>query len=520
MARSLWARAWYAWRDHGPWLLAFRLLNAWNLRTSFNPDEYWQGPEVSHAWRYGDGHLTWEWEKCVALRGVLHPGIFALLLTLLPDWPLLVAYAPRLLQGALASFADLAVYRSAERLGGKALARWALCVQLASWFQLYAVTRTFSSSLESVLAALVIDHLTRRALTGALVLGSLQVAIRPTAAGFWLAWAAWEVGVRVQCGDLHGAFWKLLVPGLQISGVVLSISTFLDSLFYQRFTLVPWNFVQFNLMADGGALYGSHPWHWYLEGLAVTLGTFLPFCCVGVGLGVKHFPSQLFAVGISICLLSLASHKEYRFLLPFFPIFSLLTGQGLQKTIGQLQEERTAKLTCLTIVFLPQIIAALFFCLVHQRGAEAVMAHLRQHPAGDDGVFFLTACHATPFYSFVHGQGPLGYLDCSPGQGSPQKRFFEQPMPVLREIFPEALHNATERAPPKGAALKHCLEYRYRKSWQLPEVFVLWGSLLAHEPRMGQWLEINRYQLEVELQDGVWSEGPYDVELWPSFSIW
>ena len=28
------------------------------------------------------------------------------------------------------------------------------------------------------------------------------------------------------------------------------------------------NFVQFNLMADGGALYGSHPWHWYLEGLA------------------------------------------------------------------------------------------------------------------------------------------------------------------------------------------------------------------------------------------------------------
>lgn len=35
----------------GSWrfLLAFRLLNAWLLRTSFTPDEYWQGPEVAHA---------------------------------------------------------------------------------------------------------------------------------------------------------------------------------------------------------------------------------------------------------------------------------------------------------------------------------------------------------------------------------------------------------------------------------------------------------------------------------------
>ena len=49
----------------------------------FFEDEYWQGPEVAHAWYYGyggdgardhGGQLTWEWEKCIALRGVLHPG--------------------------------------------------------------------------------------------------------------------------------------------------------------------------------------------------------------------------------------------------------------------------------------------------------------------------------------------------------------------------------------------------------------------------------------------------------------
>lgn len=117
------AWAWNRWIRHGPWwpwfpLLTFRLLNSWLIRTSFNPaawlsfyqirmgwvvfngkhgrlepnkidfstffeDEYWQGPEVAHAWYYGyggdgardhGGQLTWEWEKCIALRGVLHPG--------------------------------------------------------------------------------------------------------------------------------------------------------------------------------------------------------------------------------------------------------------------------------------------------------------------------------------------------------------------------------------------------------------------------------------------------------------
>ena len=471
---------------------------------------------MAHAWIYGDGHLTWEWEKCVALRGVLHPGLFALLLAVLPEWPWLVAYAPRLLQGLLTSFADVAVLRSAQRLGGFALARWVMCVQLASWFQLYALVRTYSSSLEAVLSAFILERLTNGAMKGALFFGALQVAIRPTAAGFWLAFVAWEASRFLKHGDYEGLLKKLLLPGLLISGTVLSFATFLDCLFYQRFTLVPWNFLRFNLLVDGGAFYGSHPWYWYLEGFAVTLGTFLPFGLIAVRHSAKSLQSQLFGVAISICLLSLASHKEYRFLLPFFPWFVLLTGHGLQITNAWLKR-KTASRCLLLMVFLPQIIAAFFFCLVHQRGAEAVMKHLRQHPA--DGVFFLTSCHATPFHSFLHGQKTLGFLDCSPGHGSPQQRFFQQPLPMLRELFPSARHNAEDVEPP-GRAVEPCLDYRYRKSWSLPEVFVIWRSLLSKEPGMHGWLEGNDYEEELEIQDGFWSEGPYDVELWPSFSIW
>jgi GPI mannosyltransferase 3 len=41
------------------WLgvLAFRLWNALFVRTTFNPDEYWQSTEVAHRMVFGYGHL-------------------------------------------------------------------------------------------------------------------------------------------------------------------------------------------------------------------------------------------------------------------------------------------------------------------------------------------------------------------------------------------------------------------------------------------------------------------------------
>lgn len=40
-----------------PALLVLRVLNSLVVRTFFNPDEYWQGPEVAHHMVWGVGHL-------------------------------------------------------------------------------------------------------------------------------------------------------------------------------------------------------------------------------------------------------------------------------------------------------------------------------------------------------------------------------------------------------------------------------------------------------------------------------
>lgn len=53
--------------------ILYRLFNRFIVRTYFFADEYFQSIEVAHYWVFGYGHLTWEWEPCIALRSVLHP---------------------------------------------------------------------------------------------------------------------------------------------------------------------------------------------------------------------------------------------------------------------------------------------------------------------------------------------------------------------------------------------------------------------------------------------------------------
>ncbi|GLD91928.1 hypothetical protein PINS_up000461 [Pythium insidiosum] len=90
-------------------MLGFRVANALFVRTTFNPDEYWQSAEVAHRMVFGYGHLyvgnqptslvsscnsviteqaafadrTWEWQEDARLRGFAHPAIFVLLYKLL-----------------------------------------------------------------------------------------------------------------------------------------------------------------------------------------------------------------------------------------------------------------------------------------------------------------------------------------------------------------------------------------------------------------------------------------------------
>ena len=57
----------YCWRCSNLFLfltiLCFRWMNVLLVQTSYNIDEYWQGPEIAYSLVYPDrgGYRTWEW---------------------------------------------------------------------------------------------------------------------------------------------------------------------------------------------------------------------------------------------------------------------------------------------------------------------------------------------------------------------------------------------------------------------------------------------------------------------------
>ncbi|CDO66200.1 dolichyl-phosphate-mannose-glygolipidalpha-mannosyltransferase, putative [Plasmodium reichenowi] len=98
------------------WLLIFfRIFNCLFVVTSFYPDEYFQSVEIAHFWAYGYGHMSWEWEPCVALRSVITPFIYYVLFLFLKliniDHPVCVLYIPKLCHGICAALCDLGIYK-------------------------------------------------------------------------------------------------------------------------------------------------------------------------------------------------------------------------------------------------------------------------------------------------------------------------------------------------------------------------------------------------------------------------
>ncbi|XP_042989501.1 mannosyltransferase APTG1 [Carya illinoinensis] len=452
--------------------LAFRVVNALLVQTYFNPDEHWQALEVAHRIVFGYGHLTWEWKK--GIRSYLHPLLFAVLykvLTLLGlDSPWFMQRAPRLLQSIFSAVGDLYLYKMSDVLFGDCVAKWALFSQLANWFMIFCFPRTLSNSLETALTLVSLYHwpcirvsptkvpsVSRK---WGLALAALACVIRPTSAIIWV-----YIGLLELFGT-HDRLRLIFLEVAPIGAVVLGLTCLLDRLVYGLWVLVPLNFLKFNFLSSGGDYYGTHKWHWYFtQGFPVMLFSFLPFSVAGIVWSKQWKLSGLIAWVLGIY--SLLGHKEFRFVLPVLPIALMFSGYALAKTKtpdsqdtekkGSLNTHSRHPFKRLSILFLlaTNIPMALYMSLVHQRGTEDVMIYLSEEARNDKvkSILFLMPCHATPYYSTLHRNIPMRFLDCSPSEekGIPDEsdRFMMDPISFVSE---------------------------FTKSWSIPSHIVLFGS--------------------------------------------
>ncbi|GAV56763.1 Glyco_transf_22 domain-containing protein [Cephalotus follicularis] len=397
-------------------------------------NEYWQALEIAHRIVFGYGHLTWEWNK--GIRSYLHPMMFALLYKVLAllglDTPWLMMKAPRLLQSILSAVGDLYLYKLSHALFGDRVAKWTLFSQLANWFMFFCFTRTLSNSLETVLTLVGLYYWPCMRVSSSkvptdsrkwgLAVAALACAIRPTSAITWVYVGILELFLT---GDRFKFFVLEVVP---IGALVFGVTFLLDRVMYGSWILVPLNFLKFNFLSSGGDYYGTHKWHWYFtQGFLVMLFTFLPFFIVGIIKCKCWKLSGLIAWALG--LYSVLGHKEFRFVLPVLPVALMFSGYSLAILEGPLSQGRIRKESLNSYVkWPPKLRFAIFFLLitnipmafymslVHQRGTEDVMNYLSKeaHNERVRSILFLMPCHATPYYSSLHRNLPMRFLDCSP----------------------------------------------------------------------------------------------------------
>jgi GPI mannosyltransferase 3 len=305
-------------------LIVYRIVNTFCVQTYFNPDEFWQGPEVAHRMVYGVGHLTWEWSPSAQIRSAVHPSFFALFYwcvkTIGIDTRFVVMAGPRVLQSILAAVGDFYVYRwSLQIFLSKNVAKWSLFLSLSSFFNFFCITRTFSNSAETVVTIVALYYWPMSISTSIkkfftasaikkdddLLLSDSAENTRKTSrnrnselksaesteekinkkdieeeegideSSWWLALSLAALAVVLRPTSL--LIWlplgiralnnnnpqnqMILVGRAIIVGIIaLVLWLYIDSLFYGEFTFVLWNFIQFNLLHGLDKLYGSHPW--------------------------------------------------------------------------------------------------------------------------------------------------------------------------------------------------------------------------------------------------------------------
>lgn len=364
------------------------------VRTSFDPDEYWQGPEVAHRLVFGCalcrltmptasthrlhmlhqyircryGHLTWEW--AAGLRSYAHPLLFTpglIFLQLLRlDTPAAVQLAPRVTQILFSLAHDAVLLDFARTHLPVHLQLPTLLVSSLSWFNCFTHTRPFSNCVESTLhlAALTawprINYPASNSKSGnactqsthrrmkraiAILLAGLCCVIRPPACVLFLPIAVFEVlhipalpsdkqpGVLARAG--HAAAY--ICDCLALAAFILVANGLLDRHFYGQWVFPAWVNLEFNVLQNSSADYGTHPAHWYFsQGLPAMLGSLLPLTMWGVWAAVQRksstgrMPLWPLLLGLwGVAMHSVLPHKEFRYILPSFELILMYSAVPL-----------------------------------------------------------------------------------------------------------------------------------------------------------------------------------------------
>ena len=400
-----------------------RFVFAYFQRSSFHPDEHWQGPEVAYRMIFGSTEKTWEWFDTVALRSHLHPLIFAIFFKLVSlvnlDFPLVIAYGPRFVQGCLTAVGDLCFYLIGKKLFGVASSALATTFYITSWFSVLSLSRTTSNAADAAITLIGIYYLVNQKPLHTTAAASVCFLIRPPSAIFWL-----PICISIALTSPLKTTMRCL--GLALN-TILGVCA-LDRIFYgvEAGWLAPWNFLSYNVLMGVAKQYGEDPWWSYLSAIPLHYLLNFPFVIYGLN---KLPRNILIGLGLSLATLSYSGHKELRFISPLFAVLSLGAGSGLTILASRYK-------WLMMVSILVHAGNGTFQSRWRGLGADRLMTFLRAEVKDGESVFFL-GCHQTPLRYYLHRKNvKLDYLDCSPlpvrtNAVSDRDSFFQNPEDFL-----------------------------------------------------------------------------------------
>lgn len=435
-------------------LLVFRILNALSIKTFFQPDEYFQSLEP--AWQLAFGPtsgawITWEWTQ--GLRSSIHPYLFALvyrfstgireLVQLTPyQHAEVLIFLPKVTQAIFAAVLDLFTWRLAGYVyrDEQQISITALILTVASPWQWFCSTRTFSNCIETTLTAVALDLTFRSWKTASGRMGSLQqhvslviaaiaCILRPTNGIIWST----ILGLLVFDDCSIRKFGSFVVTATTCGIAVLALSLGIDASYYGKAIFPPLQFLYFNLAQSLAIFYGSNRRDYYFtEGLPLLLTTALPFGLIGLWQSLRSAARQFglrprfiltMAVLTSVLALSCISHKEVRFIYPLLPILHVLAAKPFAHFFTPPRPTTIFKTILLLLLLGVNIFIAAYTTQVHQRGVVDVVhflrheqeSHLTASPPTNITAAFLMPCHSTPWRShLVYPEISAWALTCEP----------------------------------------------------------------------------------------------------------
>ncbi|KNZ79328.1 GPI mannosyltransferase 3 [Termitomyces sp. J132] len=532
--------------------LVVRILIAISTRTFFQPDEYFQSLEPAYHAVFGYGYLSWEWLGPNPIRSIFYPA-----LNIPIYWTLRVSglseiysiYSPRILHGALAAATDVWICEIVRRWLGSRYE--SLFLSLTCFFHALSLSRSLSNSLETSLTTIAFAYYPWDAsssmslqliynsarMRNVILLSALACMVRPTNAVIWFYLFGKLFWILRSSQRASIALFKQVTA---IGALTFCSLFLLDSLYYQKPTSTPFNFLLTNL-SSVSLFYGSNVWHYYLtQALPILCTTALPFVLHGMWLVVfdKHavaLRNMLYCVLWSICIYSFAGHKEWRFIHPILPLLHVFAARSLVDISDHATKQKTkaaAKNLAQNVSFLTQLAQYLppvrrrflsFLCLTipvsvhivlfYCSAPIGVLAYIRSLPTSelDGSIGFLMPCHSTPGHAYLHrkelAHGKMWALGCEPPlQGQDLSTyhdqtdvFFASPVEYLQTRFPSHVDPSFPPSPfPTSIpGAPHTNDYPWIHEW--PRHLVFFGALLEHE-------EV-RNMLEAKGYREVWKRG-------------